>query len=325
MEPEEGQLIREHKMPSIQSQLLFLFARYGHLLRFQARRKAWSMNTSIPAFREECIRANARLARTMPEGVAVEPVAVCGRRAEWLVPDNARSDSAILYAIGGGFVSGCCDDHRVMVAKLARKSGVRVLLFEHRLAPEHPYPAPLEDMLSAYSWLLDQGYQPGHLVFVGESAGGNLCLAMLLALRDRGIPLPAAVVALSPMTDLTPYGLASRTKKWQDLAAPGMDQVCVKHYIGEKDPSKPWISPLYGDLHGLPPLLIFVGDYETLADEAIHYTEKARAAGVDVTLRVGKGQIHCYPLLAPMFSEATEGMKEMCAFILTHIGQDGSP
>jgi len=306
-------------MPSIRSQMLFLFARYGHLLRFQLKRKTWDMNTSIPAFREECERANSRLTAKLSDKIKVEPVTVVGRHAEWLVPAGAAKDQAILYAIGGGFVSGSCNDHRAMVAKIALGSGVRVLLFEHRLAPEHPYPAALEDMVAAFCWLLEQGVLPEHLMNVGESAGGNLCLTTLLALRDQGFPLPAAAVAMSPMTDLTMTADSYRTKAKVDLAAPGMGDVCVKHYVGTNDPTTPWISPLYGNLHGLPPLLIFVGGYETLVDDATRFAEKAKAAGVDVTLRVGEGQIHCYPLLAPMFPEATQGMAEICAFIQKHI------
>lgn len=306
-------------MPSIRSQMLFLFVRYGHLLRFQLKRKAWDMNTSIPAFREECERANRRLSAKLPDGITMEPVTVAGQHAEWLIPAHAAKDKAILYAIGGGFVSGSCNDHRIMVAKIARGSGVRVLLFEHRLAPENPYPAALEDMVAAFCWLLEQGVLPEHLMIVGELAGGNLCLATLLALRDQGFALPAAAVVMSPMTDMKMTGDSYRTKAKLDMAAPGMGDVCVKHYVGDHDPTTPWISPLYGDLHGLPPLLIYVGGYETLVDDSTRFAEKAMAAGVDVTLRVGEGQIHCYPLLAPMFPEATQGMEEICAFIQRHI------
>lgn len=257
----------------------------------------------------------------MPAGIKVSPVTIDGLSAEWILPAQATKDKVILYTIGGGYVSGSCNDHRSMVAKIAKGSGVSTLLFEHRLAPEHPYPAALEDSVAAYRWLLAQGVSPAHIMIVGESAGGGLCLATLLALRDQGIPLPAAAVALSPWTDLKLTGESHRTKAQVCLSPKGMSTVCSKYYVGDNDPCLPWISPLYGDLHGLPPILIYVGEYETLLDDSTRFAEKAKAAGVDVTLRVGEGMVHCFPLLAPLFPEATQAMDEICAFIQVHIGE----
>jgi acetyl esterase/lipase len=264
----------------------------------------------------------------LPDGVVVEPVTLAGPAgnerlyAEWIVPAGAAKDKVILYTIGGGYVSGSCNDHRSIVAKIAKGSGVSLLLVEHRLAPEHPYPAALEDSLAAYRWLLAQEVSPASIMIVGESAGGGLCLATLLALRDLGLPLPAAAVAISAWTDLKLTGESHRTKAKVCLSPPGTANVCVSYYVGEHDPGDPWISPLYGDLHGLPPLLINAGEYDTLLDDSTRFAEKAKAAGVDVTLRVGEGMIHCYPLLAPLFPEATQAMQEICAFIYTHIGQE---
>jgi acetyl esterase/lipase len=150
---------------------------------------------------------------------------------------------------------------------------------------------------------------------MGESAGGGLCLATLLAVRDQGLPLPAGAVALSPWTDLTLSGESYRTQARVCISPPGMSQVCSKYYIGEHDPTDPWISPLYGDLHGLPPLFINVGDYETMRDDSVRFAAKAKAAGVDTTLVVGEKMIHCYPLMAGMFPEATQALGEVCGFI----------
>ncbi len=198
-------------------------------------------------------------------------------------------------------------------------------MFEYRLAPEHPFPAALEDTLAAYRWLMAQGVAPEQIVLVGESAGGGLGLAALLALRDQGLPLPAAAVAMSPSTDLKLTGESHRTKARACLSPPGMALVCSKYYAGENDPGLPWISPLYGDLHGLPPLLIYVGEYETLLDNSTRFAAKAEAAGVEVILRVGEGMFHCYPLMAPLFPEATQALDEICSFIQTHAGKEWMP
>jgi epsilon-lactone hydrolase len=315
-------------MPSLQSRLVYFTIRNSHLLRFRLKRETWDWNTSIPRFRQECEEASNRMAK-MPDGVQVTPIHIdtlpAGLSAEWILPAQAAKDKVVFYVHGGGYVSGSCNDHRAMVAKVVKGSGVRALLFEYRLAPEHPFPAALEDTLTAYRWLLDQGVAPEQIVIVGESAGGGLGLAMLLALRDQGMPLPAAAVAMSPSTDLKLTGESHRTKARVCLSPPGMAVVCTKYYTGENDPGLPWISPLYGDLHGLPPLLIYVGEYETLLDDSTRFAEKARAAGVEVTLRVGAGMFHCYPLMAPLFPEATQALDEICTFIKTHIAKELKP
>jgi len=216
---------------------------------------------------------------------------------------------------GGGYVSGSCSDHRIHVAKFVKGSGVGALLFEYSLAPEHPYPAAVDDSVEAYRWLLAQGISASQIVFAGDSAGGGLCLAVLLALRDRGFPLPAAAVALSPWTDLACTGESYRTNAKTCLSPEGTWTAFSKHYVGDHDPCLPWISPLYGDLHGLPPMLLYVGEDEILRDDSIRFTEKAKGAGVDVTLRVGQGMFHCFPVCASLFPEATLAMDEICAFI----------
>jgi len=308
-------------MPSLQSQLLISAIRNRHLLRFRLKREAWDWNTSIPDFRRQCEEGARRM--KLPEGIEVLPVTIEGvagiqnRQAEWLIPCGAANDKVILYLVGGGYVSGSCNDHRAMVAKITKGSGVTTLLFDHRLAPEDPFPAALEDAVTAYRWLLAQGISPSNIMIAGDSAGGGLCLATLLALRDQGIPLPAAAVALSPWTDLALTGESYRTKLKASIDPPGMSVVCSKYYVGENDPRLPWISPLYGDLRGLPSIFICVGTNETMLDDSTRFAEKAQAAGVEVTLRVWEGMIHCFPLMAPLFPEATQALDEICAFIKT--------
>ena len=160
-------------------------------------------------------------------------------------------------------------DHRLMVAKVVQGCGIGVLQFDYRLAPEHPFPAALDDSVAAYRWLLDQGLSPSDLVIMGESAGGGLCLATLLALRDKGVPLPAAAVALSPRTDLKCTGESYRTRKEVCLSPDGSWTVFSQYYAGDNDPGLPWISHLYGDLRGLPPILIYVSEDEVLYDDSL--------------------------------------------------------
>lgn len=309
-------------MSSLQSRLLISVMRNRHLLRFRLRRETWDWNFSIPRFRQQCEQGASRV--RMPEGVEVSPVeiegvTVQGRQAEWLIPFHSSENKALLYMVGGGYVSGSCKDHRALVAKLTKGCGIRTLLFDHRLAPEDPFPGALEDALTAYHWLLAQGFLPSDIMIVGDSAGGGLCLATLLALRDQGVPLPAAAVAMSPWTDLALTGESYRTKLDVSIDPPGMSTVCSKYYVGDHDPCLPLISPLYGDLHGLPPLFISIGTSETMLDDSLRFAEKAQAAGVDVTLKIGEGMVHCYPLLAPLFPEATEALDEVCSFIKKHL------
>jgi monoterpene epsilon-lactone hydrolase len=303
-------------MPSLQSRLFLFALKNRHLLRFRLKKETvdWDSYASILRFRQEAEEGSARFGK-IPAGIEVSPVTVDGLSAEWIWPAQATKDKVILYTHGGGYVSGSCSDHRSVVAKFVSGSNVGALLFEYRLAPEHPYPAAVDDSMRAYRWLLAQGISPPNIVIVGESAGGGLCLATLLALRDKGIPLPAAAVALSPWTDLKCTGESYTTKAKVCLSPQGTWTAFSKHYVKDNDPYLPWISPLYGDLHGLPPMLIYVGEDEIFRDDSIHFAEKAKEAGVDVTLRVGEGMFHCYPVCAPLFPEATQAMDEICDFI----------
>ena len=310
-------------MTSLKGRLIFFVLRNRHLLKFHLKKETWDWNTSIPRFRQEC-EDGAKKAGKLPDGIAVNQVTIPGLpdglSAEWIRPSSsavapAADEPVIFYIHGGGYVSGSCADHRNVVAMIVKQSGIRALLFEYRLAPEHPFPAAMHDSLTAYRWLLAQGVSPSKIVIFGESAGGGLCLATLLTLKDEGMPLPAAGVALSPWTDLKLTGESYRTRAKVCLSPTGMSKVCSKYYYGEQDPANPWISPLYGDLHGLPPLLINVGNDETMRDDSIRFAEKAQAAGVNTILKVAEGMGHCYPLLAPLFPEATQAMHEICAFM----------
>jgi monoterpene epsilon-lactone hydrolase len=317
-------------MASWQSKFINFTYRNRHLMQGHLKREAWDENTSIPAFREMCESGAAKV--KMPAGVEAVPVKIdglpAGLAAEWLQPAAGSpiplvEDAVIFYTHGGGYVSGSCSDHRALVAKIVAVSGVRLLLFEYRLAPEHPYPAAVEDTLTAYNWLLGQVAPTTKILIAGESAGGGLCLAALLAMKDQGLPMPLAGISISPMTDLKLTGKPNRGK--HSIEPEGMAEVCCKHYVGDNDPSLPYISPLYGDLRGLPPLLMFVGGDEGILDDAVRFTDKAEKAGVDIKLIVGEGQIHCYPLLPDFIPESKQGMDEIGAFIRKHISETPQP
>lgn len=313
-------------MPSLKSRFLISLIRNRHLFRFKLKRDTWDFNTDYKAWREECLKSS-RKSGALPTGIVVKPVAIDGLpvelKAEWIMPSQNYLDKpgqpVILYTHGGAYVSGNCEDHRNWVAKIVAETGIAALLYDYRLAPEHPFPAAHDDSMTVYRWLLAQkGMDPRKLAIVGESAGGGLCLALVLAIRDSGLPLPVCAVVMSPYTDLLLIGESHITKREACLSPYDMAKVCSKYYYADNDPKNPYISPLYGDLHGLPPLHISVGDDETMRDDSIRFAKKARNSGVDVILRVEDGMVHCFPLMAPLFPEATRVMAEICQFLKKH-------
>jgi epsilon-lactone hydrolase len=305
-------------MASLKSRMVNMMIRNSYLFRGKLKKETFDMNTSIQKFREDCEKGAARYAK-LPEGVEVKEQIIEGIKSEWLMPEGADSEKLIMYVHGGGYVSGSCSDHRGFVSKFAKNTGVTNLVFEYRLAPENPFPAAMEDSVKVYRWLLDSGYKPENIIIAGESAGGGLTLALLLYLKDHNIPLPKAGVVISPWTDLTCSGESYKTKNKVSPAPIDSWHIFAKHYAGDKTLTLPYISPLFGDLNGLPSLLINSGMDDELFDDGRLFAEKALAAGVDVTFRAGEKMLHCYPLLAPMFPEATEAMDEIVAFIRKHI------
>ena len=307
-------------MPSLRSRLFVFILKYRHLLRFQLKRRTnIDPETSIPQLRQE-VEKGADFFGKLPEGFTLEPVKIDNLAAEWMLPAKATKDKVILYFHGGGLVVGSIKAHRGIVAKVVKGSGIPALLFDYALAPEHPFPQGLNDSLAAYSYLLVQDIKPANIIFMGDSGGGNLCFATLLALKDKGLPLPAAAVALSPWTDLTNSGESWQfNDKLDNLCWKEAQTVFSKYYVGDNDPTNPWISPLFGDLTGLPPLSIYAGGFETMLSDSTRFADKAQKAGVDVTLTIGAGLFHCYPACAPLFPEAKQAMEEICEFIRTHI------
>lgn len=304
-------------MQSLKSRAINALIRHRHLFRGRLRREVFTMQSSIQAFRDQCEQTAARMSR-IPPGVRVEPAAMAGIAAEWLHPAAAPGDKAVLYAHGGGYVSGSCAGHRGFVAAFASALGFSALTYDYRLAPEHPYPAAVEDSVAVYEALLAR-YRPQDILVAGESAGGGLVLTLLFALRRAGLPLPCAAVAVSPWTDLTCSSPGYRTRNARSVAPRDSWTVFAAHYAAGADRRDPLMSPLFGDPAGLPPLLINAGADDELFDDGREFARRAREAGVDVTFREGVGMIHCYPLLAPLFPEATQAMAEIARFARAHL------
>jgi len=305
-------------MASFKSKMFNFLIRNRHLFQGKLKKEVFDFNTSIAGFRELCEKGATRYAK-VPKGITIKEQIIEGVKSEWLIPSGADSGKVILYVHGGGYVSGSCSDHRAFVSKFAQNTGVTNLVYEYRLAPEHPFPAAIEDSVRIFEWILSLGFEPQNIMMAGESAGGGLCLAILLALKERNIALPIAAVAISPWTDLTCSSDSYRTKNKVSLAPLNSWSVFSKYYIGDNQPTNPLISPLFGDLNGLPPILINSGVDDELFDDGEKFYFKAKKAGVDITFRPGIGMVHCYPLLAPMFKEATEAMDEIVGFIRKHL------
>lgn len=305
-------------MASFKSKLFNFLLRRRHLFQGKLKKEVFDFDTSIAAFREQCERGAARLAK-LPEGIKIKAELVDGIKTEWLIPEGSDPARVILYVHGGGYVSGSCSDHRGFVSKFALNTGITNLTYEYRLAPENPFPAALDDSVKIYQWLLSSGFKPENIVIAGESAGGGLCLAILLALKERNMAMPAAAVAISPWTDLTCSSDSYRTKNRVSLAPLNSWTVFSKYYAGSKSPDLPLISPLFGNLEGLPPLLINSGMDDELYEDGEKFARKARAAGVEVTFRAGEDMVHCYPLLSPLFIEAKAAMDEIVEFVRKYL------
>jgi epsilon-lactone hydrolase len=267
----------------------------------------------------EAVRAGFEQMATMfpvPADVKCEPVMAGTVKAEWVTAPGAASDRAILHLHGGGYVIGSINTHRALAAGLSRAAKARVLLIGYRLAPEHPHPAAVEDAVAAYRWLLAQGFSPKRIAIAGDSAGGGLTIAVLVALRDGGEKLPAAGVCLSPWVDLEGIGESMTTKADLDpmVKKDGLVQLATL-YLGGKDPRTPLAAPLYADLSGLPPLLILAGTWETLLDDASRIAERARKAGVDVTYEPAEGMIHVWQLFAPILDEGKQSIERIGQYV----------
>jgi acetyl esterase/lipase len=248
-----------------------------------------------------------------------EKAIVGGVPGEWQMPRVLTGNRAILYLHGGGYVIGSIATHRDMVGRIADASGARALLLDYRLAPEHPFPAAVEDAVAAYRGLLDAGSKPENIVFAGDSAGGGLTIAALVSLKQQGLPLPAAGICLSPWVDLTFSGESMKTKEEADpLLGKGPLKWMGDLYLAGQAPESPLASPLFADLTGLPPLLIQVGSEEVLLDDALRLNVAAKAAGINVSLEVWDGMMHVWHLMAAMIPEGKQAIQGIGEYIAAH-------
>jgi acetyl esterase/lipase len=255
------------------------------------------------------------------QDVRCEPVDAGGIPAEWITTPEAGHERAIYYLHGGGYVMGSIGTHRDMISRLSRAARARALAIDYRLAPENPFPAAVEDSTSAYRWLISTGVDPARLVIAGDSAGGGLTMATLVALRDAGDPLPAAAVCLSPWVDLEGVGESMTTRAEVDPMVQRESLLqSAKAYLRDADPRTPLAAPLYADLSGLPPLLIQVGTAETLLDDSTRLAERARAVGVEVILELWDDMIHVWQFCAAMLPEGQQAIDRIGEFVRKHTG-----
>ncbi len=255
----------------------------------------------------------------VPADVSVEHVSIAKASADWLATPGANADRAVLYLHGGAYVLGSALAYREMTSRIARAAAARTLVLDYRLAPEHPFPAAVEDAVAAYNFILAQGIKRSNIAIVGDSAGGGLTLATLLSLRDTGVPLPACAVCISPWIDLECTGGTMETKA-------AVDPLCTREslleeatlYLAGGNPRNPLASPLYADLKGLSPLLIQVGTEETLLDDAYRLEQRAKNAGVDVTLNVFEDMPHVWHVFASYLLEAQQAINQIGEFVCAY-------
>ena len=280
--------------------------------------------TSIPEWRK-LVQPYIKLQK-LPAGTEIQPVEALSRdlAAEWVCAPAAQTDRAILYLHGGAFIMGSPATHRELAARLSAAARARVLVLDYRLAPEHPFPAAMQDAMSAYQWLLDQGYADEQITIGGDSAGGGLTLQTLIALRDKGRTLPAAAFFLSPVTDWVHFdgeSFSTRAKSdpWITL---DMCKFTAAHYVGSSDPATPLLYPTDMNLAGLPPLCIHVGDDEVLLSDSVRLAERARACHVQVELVVWPRLWHVFQTMASLVTEAHQSLAAIGRFVSNQLERD---
>jgi monoterpene epsilon-lactone hydrolase len=250
------------------------------------------------------------------EDMTLAPVDAGGVPAEWSTAEVTDSGRVVVYFHGGAYVMGSIATHRGLVAHIARRTGARVLSVDYRLAPEHPFPAAVDDAVAAYRFVLESGVPAAKIAIAGDSAGGGLTAACLVALRDAGETMPGAAVCISPWLDLS-QSFASWESKAKDdpLLEHEQIQICAEAYLDGADPKAPTASPVFADLRGLSPLLVQVGGAEVLVDESVEFAKRAKAAGVDATIDVAEDMIHVWHAFADLLPEGRDALDELAAFL----------
>lgn len=279
---------------------------------------AYFLIGSIPLLRKGFGEGKKQI--QIPHGIQWERINADGVASEWISPPNASQDSALLFLHGGGGVLGLYNTHRWMVGHIALSCGFRALLPDYRLAPEHPFPSGLNDCVTAYRWLLSQGYPPQRIVVAGDSMGGMLTITLLLALHETKQPLPGAAVCMSPNTDPTCRGKTMRTNALKDaILSPKFARTMMRLYVNDHDLNDPLIAPLHADLSGLPPILIQAGADEILLDDSVRFSDRAKAAGTNVMLEVWPQMWHDWHTQVPSLPEANQAIDHIAKFIHSQI------
>lgn len=311
--PEAGPIVANLTAPSLRSRLLSKLIRLTFKKKFSDTDKEWDLVKLRNGMAGKIIPR-------VPKGIVTEDVDVSINetitlKGQWQWPSDVQCDHTVLYLHGGGYAFCSVKTHSNMTMSWAKQAGAKLFSLEYRLAPEHPYPAALEDALAAYQWLLDQGIEASKIVMAGDSAGGGLSAALLLKLKELKLPQPAGAILLSPWVDLAATG-ASLDANTDSCAFFTGDMIRKGYelYAPDEDLENPFVSPLYGDLSGLAPLRIYVGSTEALEDDGLRFYAKAAAAGVDVELRVWNDQPHAWPVLAPFVPEASAVVSEMAEY-----------
>jgi acetyl esterase/lipase len=244
-----------------------------------------------------------------------EKVSAGGVPSEWFRGPDIEDARTVLYLHGGGYSVGSIDSHRELVSRICVASGMRALVIDYRLAPEHRFPAQLDDALAAYRFLLASGVDASRVVIAGESAGGGLTLSTLLAIRDAKLPMPAAAVVISPWVDLEATGESMITNARYDYIDRKVLRIYAKRFVRDDQLRDPLAAPIHADLRGLPPLLVQAGGAETLLDDARRITARARDAGVDVTLEIEPDMIHVWHMFAPFEARGQQAIERAAAFM----------
>ena len=280
---------------------------------------------NAPGFNLRAVRramaSRTGLPNAFPSGVRVERSTAPELPGEWITPAQVHTAGVMLFMHGGGYLAGSPKTHRALTTWLAHRAGMRLFSLDYRLAPEHPFPAGLDDAVRAVHALVAQGTPLANIVLCGDSAGGGLVLATMLRLRNEGAPLPAAAALICPLTDCTGQSesLATNAESEPLLGLRHRD-AAMTFYAGKTPLDHPYLSPLFADLHGLPPMLVEASRIEVLWDDADRFVAKAKAAGVDITFVPHDGLAHDWHLMVPFTPEARASVRRIGAFLAQHVG-----
>lgn len=291
----------------------------GSLLNFFLRKTIRKQFQSFD--NPEDLRVDGGAPFRIPKDVMTETIDVSGVSAEWVTLPGVSNDHVMLYLHGGGYVFGSPDSHRELAWRFSKGCGVKVLVADYRLAPEHTFPAAVDDATDCYRWLLDQGYSPGKIVVAGDSAGAGLSAALMVNLKNLGLALPQAAVLISPWVDLAVTGESITSNEESDaMLTPDGIRKFARLYLGDRDPKAPLASPLYADLSGLPPVKVIVGSGEILRSDAERLVEEIQRTGGTATLDIWPDMPHVFPMFAALVPEAKKAVFEICEFVIEALG-----